>query len=868
MGSSFSRRLGWMTLCLSLGCAAWSTATAAEAPGSKDAAEFRAPAVPLVACDPYFSIWSPATKLTDADTAHWTGKPHRLTSLVTIDGKPFRIMGHEPANVPPLEQKSVAITPTQTKYKFAGGNIELALTFTTPSLPEDIDLLSRPITYVTYVVSATDGKKHDVRLYFEASAELAVNTPDQAVTAAVEQDGKLTALKLGSQEQAVLGRRGDDVRIDWGYFYLAAAKDAIDSTAIGAPQAMRAAFLSGKDVKKVESSAAHAGDLAAAITFDAVSVQEQPVTRACILAYDDLYSIEYMHEPLRPYWRRNGLDAKGLLSEAARDYKSLLERCDKFDKELMADLAHAGGPEYAQICALAYRQCFAAGKFVADANGQPLQFCKENHSNGCIGTSDVFYPMAPQFLLLGPSLAKSFIVPFMNYAASDRWKFPFAPHDLGTYPKANGQVYGGGESNERNQMPVEETGNLMLLMAAVAKVEGNASFAEQYWPQLEKWAAYLKEKGFDPENQLCTDDFAGHLAHNVNLSVKAICGLGAYAQLCELRGKPEEARQYREVAEQFAQRWITEAADGDHFRLAFDKPGSWSQKYNLVWDRVLGLNLFPPAVAEKEMAFYRHRQNRYGLPLDNRKAYTKLDWILWSATLTQKDDDFRALVGPVYRFLNETPDRAPMGDWYRTDSARKEGFTARPVVGGVFMRMLYDDGVWKKWAARDTTKATGYAPMPQPPKVNTAIPAADSAAAEWRYTTEKPTGEWSASDYNDSSWQKGKSGFGTRDTPGARVGTVWKSPDIWLRRKFDGPTAVAESLRLHIHHDEDAQVYINGVLARRLQGFNTDYEDAPISTAALKTLKPKDNVLAVHCHQTGGGQYIDVGLVSVESAKK
>ncbi len=248
-------------------------------------------------------------------------------------------------------------------------------------------------------------------------------------------------------------------------------------------------------------------------------------------------------------------------------------------------------------------------------------------------------------------------------------------------------------------MPVEETGNMLILLAALAKMEGNAAFASRYWPVVTKWAAYLKAKGFDPENQLCTDDFAGHLAHNVNLSAKAIVALGAYAQLCRLRGEQKTADETLSIARGFAERWIREADDGDHFRLAFDRPHTWSQKYNLVWDKILGLGLFPDDVLKKEMTFYRKTQNRYGLPLDNRKAYTKIDWTLWTACLTNDRGDFDALVAPVYDFLNTSPDRSPMTDWYQTTTARRVGFTARPVVGGLLLRALYDGAVWKKYSS-------------------------------------------------------------------------------------------------------------------------------------------------------------------------
>lgn len=827
-----------------------------------------APAIPLITCDPYFSVWSTGKRLTDVQTTHWTGKPHPLVGLVTIDGTPFRFMGTEPSGVPALEQVHSEITPTQSIFVFAGAGIELRLTFTTPALPSDVDILSRPITYVTLDARGTDAKTHDVKLFFQASAELTVNTPQQSVEGSSLHVGDLVALKLGSLDQAVLETKGDDLRIDWGYLYLTAPTEQAVSYSIGAPKAQRESFTSGKALPEVAAKSPPADQLAAAIVMSLPQVGTEVVSRWIVVAYDDLESIEYMGNQLKPYWRRNGLDAEGLLTDAARDREKLIAACNQFDRELTADLIDAGGDEYAAIATLAYRQCFAAGKFVADANGQPLQFCKENHSNGCISTSDVFYPMSPQFLLFGPTLAKSFVVPFMNYAASDRWRFPFAPHDLGTYPKANGQVYGGGEQTEENQMPVEESGNLLILMAAIAKLDGNADFAGHYWPQLEQWAKYLKQEGFDPANQLCTDDFAGHLAHNVNLSAKAICGLGAFAQLCQLRGDAAQAAEYRHVAEEFAARWVKEADDGDHFRLAFDKPGTWSQKYNLVWDRVLGLNLFPQAVLDKEMVYYRKNQNRYGLPLDNRKAYTKLDWTLWTASLTGGRGDFVALAHPVLEFLQNTPDRSPMTDWYETESAKKVGFTARPVVGGVFMQLLHDAKVWRKWSERDLTKAKDYAPMPHLPKVTNPVPAADSAAATWRFTTEPPKGRWYDPGYDDSKWQRGPSGFGTTGTPGARIGTTWNTSDIWLRREFDLPEAASDSLRLHVHHDEDAEIYINGVLARRIGGFISDYEQLRISPEALQTLKSHGNSLAVHCRQTGGGQYIDVGISSVEAPPK
>jgi len=664
---------------------------------------FRPPAVPLIAHDPYFSIWSTADKLTDDNTRHWTGTEQPLCSLIRIDGKTFRLMGRDPSSAPAFGQTSIEVLPTRTIYSFQDQGVRVALTFLTPALPQDLEALSRPVTYVVWQVNSIDGRQHDVSLYFDAAASLAVNTPDERVTWSRVQLKGMTALRASSQQQPVLDKDGDNLRIDWGSLYLAAPPDENPyETATDRNSARNMFVASGKLPDADDTETDRQADrlpptLAVALPLGAVG--DQPVARHVLIAYDDVWSLTFLERRVRAYWRRNGATAADLLTDAERDYASLAERAQKFDRDLLADLRKEGGEHYALMASLAYRQSFAAHKLAVDEDGSLLFFPKENFSNGCIDTVDVFYPSSPLFLLLNPKLLEGSVIPIMEYASLARWRFDFAPHDLGRYPHANGQVYGGGERTEENQMPVEESSNMIILTAAIEKAENSTALAKRYWPLLTKWAEYLKAKGLDPENQLSTDDFAGHLAHNANLSIKAIVALGAYAQMAAATEHPAEASAYRAVASDFAQRWTQMAAEGDHYKLAFDSSGTWSQKYNLVWDRVLALNLFPKKIAETEIAWYKKRQNKYGLPLDNRSEYTKLDWIYWTASLADSQKDFDALIEPTYNFANESPSRVPLTDWYWTQDGRQRGFQARSVVGGLFMKMLVDQSAWKRWVA-------------------------------------------------------------------------------------------------------------------------------------------------------------------------
>ncbi|MGD0893404.1 MAG: DUF4965 domain-containing protein [Terracidiphilus sp.] len=672
----------------------------------------RAPATPLVVHDPYFSIWSTGDRLTDGPTKHWTGVRHELNGLVRVDAKTYRFLGNANGEIPALEETSRQITPTRTMVTLQSAEIELRVTFLTPAFPDDLRIMARPITYLVWDVKSRDGDRHDVAIYLDADAAIATNSRDESVVWSRAEVKGLHLLRTGTTTQPMLEKFGDNLRIDWGYFTIAvpAAEGASEEAA--GNEAYREKFLTTGTIPEEDDLAQPrmpASRYPPPPTLNLVlkvgSVDATPVTRHVLLGYDDGYSVEYMQQRLLPYWRKEFPTFSALLEGAERDFEPLRKRAEQYDAELQHDLTQAGGPEYAAIATLAFRQAIGAHKLVEDASGVAFFMPKENFSNGSISTVDVIYPSSPMFLFLNPKLAEAQLEPVLRYAQSGRWKFPFAPHDLGVYPLANGQLYGGGEVSEEDQMPVEESGDMILMVAAIAHAEHNADFAARYWPLLTKWAEYLLDKGFDPENQLCTDDFAGHLAHNTNLSIKAIEALAAYSKLAEKLGDHKAAARYETAAKSMAAKWVSMARDKDHYKLAFDKDNTWSQKYNLVWDDILDIHMFPAEVADEEIAFYKTKVNLYGLPLDNRATYTKLDWTLWTATLARNPAEFQLLVHPVFEFLNQTPDRVPMTDWYDTISAREVSFQARSVVGGVYIKVLADPQLWSKWVARASKTA-------------------------------------------------------------------------------------------------------------------------------------------------------------------
>lgn len=625
----------------------------------------RAPAYPLVNVDPYFSLWSMSDTLNGDTVRHWTGKPNTVIGTVTIDGEEKLFMG-KCDRLPKLQQTAVDVDAFTTTYMFADDKITLSARFTTPLLPDDLKVMTRPVSYLALTWWSNDDCEHTVSATVLASEELVMDKKgDDSADCEIVSARGIPCAKMGRADQKILNRSGDDLRIEWGYFYL------------GIPGG--------------EMSSFRCPDEEMTYVMGKAEIQEAE-EQLVLFAYDDIVSLEYFGDQVKSVWNSDGTTILDAIADANDEYEILCATCDATAENLYLEAVRAGGVKYAELLSLAFRQVISAHKCALDTEGNVIFISKECFSNGCAATVDVSYPSIPMFLYYNPELVKGMMRPIFKYAESEAWPFDFAPHDAGQYPLVNGQVYGGNAIE--SQMPVEECGNMLVMVTTTAIAEDDASYAAAHWDTLNAWVQYLIRYGEDPANQLCTDDFAGHLAHNCNLSIKAVMGVACFGILNRMLGHEDEAVKYLDTAKAMARSWTERASNGDgSFRLAFDRPDTYSMKYNAVWDKLFGTGIFPAEVMQSEVSTNFARMNPYGMPLDNRAKYTKSDWLVWTATLLRDEADFERYIEPLWTAYNCSESRVPMTDWYDTVTGRQIGFQNRTVQGGLFIKLLEASGI-------------------------------------------------------------------------------------------------------------------------------------------------------------------------------
>ncbi len=664
------------------------------------------PCYPLFVKDPNFSLWVADDLLNTDYPKTWFGERKKICGFVDIGGQKYCFLGRTadfvPYGVKPAEQTDLKVTAFTTEYTFSVGGATLKVKFVSPLPPDDIGLLSLPVCYMEYELAGSDG---EVSVF--VGGNIAYNDIPQTQDKRVIGDSFVLddceAAVIGLLRQLPLSNNNDAYGADWGYFYLSGQHTCVaDGAALADYVKCNNRNISCKTEDKYIAS------------FNTAQ------SGIVMLGYDETVAINYFGKYLQGYYLQNHsiFDA---LKYVQSNYTQIDKKLSAFDDKLQSDIAakcDGFSDEYYNVIVASLRQSIAAHKLVRD--GDDLLFLsKECWSNGSIATVDVSYPSVPLYLLYNPELAKGMMRPILKFARMPVWNFDFAPHDAGTYPACNGQGYGVKKSVEARlgttykpgdvttrfptynlpanadvydfagQMPVEECANMLIMFYACYRSDGDISFFAQNADLTAKWVNYLVNNGLHPANQLCTDDFAGHLANNINLAIKATVGIACYAELLRAVGSKDDAEKYRKIAEEFAAEIETFGNKFDHLPLTWDSDGgTYSLKYNMAFDKVLGLGLFSDAIAEREVDFYLSKLNEYGVPLDNRKEYTKSDWLVWAAGLSDDKSKQGKLIASLDKYLRTSYERIPFADWYETKSTLHHEFLARSVQGGCFMLLL------------------------------------------------------------------------------------------------------------------------------------------------------------------------------------
>lgn len=688
------------------------------------------PAYPLFTKDPFFSVWSPSDKLNESDTIFWTGMRRRTYGLVYCDGETYAFMGI-PECAKRLTQTNVEITAFSTIYTFTSEKFDLKVSFISPLPLRELDVMACPVCYVTYAVTPKQ-KIEKFSVSIALHEDFCYDKTRMPVRGGVYKLGDYQSAWFGLKKQLMMSQSTDSSAAEWGDWYVTGEKAMIVN---------HTGFMNYVSTGNLDFICEEWGDkyiVACNEYFDISSEFEGKLT----VAFDDGLSIFYFGEWLKGYWFENGKTIYDAIRYSYENYDYIISLLDAYDDDLKQK-AVKYGEDYLHVLYAGLRQSIAAHKLVKTRKGDIVFLSKENHSNGCIATVDVSYPSTPLYLLYNPELVKGMLIPVLEFAQMPVWTYDFAPHDVGTYPYVLGQVYAanlrrpaGGKwkgaehifyncqnhavENQPNQpytypyiysmpnengelfnfdyqMPVEECGNMLVMIASTIAVDGDTTLARKYFNSLKTWVKYLKKYGLMPGNQLCTDDFAGHLDKNINLSVKAIVGIRAYAYICEKLGKNSEAIKWKDLAEVYAAKWKENCVTpGKQTPLVFDgDENTFALKYNMAFDVMFGSNLFDESIREREVDYYISASNQYGVPLDSRSTFTKSDWILWATTLTSDIEKRKKLIAPIAKFLRESLSRAPFTDWYFTDSGFMRGFQNRSVQGGLFAPLLADSGLVK-----------------------------------------------------------------------------------------------------------------------------------------------------------------------------
>ncbi|KAI0347134.1 DUF1793-domain-containing protein [Trametopsis cervina] len=689
---------------------------------------FNPGSIPLAVRSPYLSAWldqGSGTAL-NADWPHfWTGSILGWAGYVNVDGTSYNFLGVP--NVPGTNgqkavQKSFTFTSTQSTFVMAAGPIDLTVQFLSPVEPNDLVKQSLPFSYLSLSASSTDGKAHSVQVYSDISAEW-ITGDNSLTTNWTTTIGDIIVHQTQLEQQSSFSEIND--RIQQGAAYFAITKDAGTTYQTGQDVIVRAQFINNGKLANTQDTEFRAVSdrwpvFAFAQDLGRVTTSSSPVVIAVGHVRDP--AVEYIvakgarQNRSLLFWSQFS-SVQAAITSFLGDYSGALSRAQSFDSKVQSD-ASVISSDYAAIAALSVRQAFGATELTISKNtdgsfnsSDIMMFMKEISSDGNVNTVDVIFPSWPVLLYTNPTLGKYLLLPLFAYQATGQYPNKWSIHDMGAhYPQALGHNDGSDEA-----MPVEESGNMLIMTLSHAQKTNDHSLLTTYFNLLDQWTQFLITDSLIPANQISTDDFAGSLANQTNLAIKGIVGIKAMSVIAGLVGDSARSSNYSNIAASYVTQWqkFATSADQKHLTLSYGNDSSWGLSYNMYADKLLGTNVFPQSIFDMQTAWYSTVVNSFGVPLDTRHTYTKSDWEIWTAAMVSSTAVRDMFVSSVAKYAADGSSRQPLGDWYETTNGDVESFRARPVVGGHFALLALGSSSTVDTLGSSTTNSTEPKPSPQ-----------------------------------------------------------------------------------------------------------------------------------------------------------
>ncbi|KAF2144083.1 uncharacterized protein K452DRAFT_223453 [Aplosporella prunicola CBS 121167] len=650
------------------------------------------PSFPLAVKNPYLSAWLPGNQAADLPSAQpefWYANKLTWSVLARVDGDVYNLFG-----VPSPEdgtQSATVVsgnyTATHSIFSLTAGSASITLDFFSPISVDNLVRQSYPFSYLTVSVSGVDGASPSVQIYSDIDDTWTGQSEGTTITHTA--DGATTLFELEANVQKHYSEA--DEMAQWGQAIYAARTDSYQA---GTAAAVRGQFIkNGTLANSTESAAGNVVGFAQ--DLGSVSSSQQVVF---VVGYVREDAIDYRGTAYTPYYRSAYPKTIGAVSRFLDIHDDAVTESESFDAQVVSVGDATGGSNYTAILELSTRQIFGGIDITIEKSSldtsEPWAFIKEISSNGNLNTIDIIFPTFPFFYMFAPNWIKYLLDPTLTYLESGAYPHPYVIHDLGThYPNSTGHDEGLEEA-----MPIEETGNLMVLALAHKQATGDASIYESHTELFKGYADYLVDNGLYPTNQFSTNDGLGKFTNMTNLGVKAAVGLAAYGELSGSTNYTDKGKEFAGTIWEGLGTAVTDDTETRYFTLTYGN-STWFLTFNLYADKLLGLEVFDDEVYTAQSAFYPTVRDEWGVAIEGAVVWAKTDWQMWTAAFSEEGTQ-EMFINDLYAFIANGKNTAPFGDRYWTSGANAgetaQSFRARPTLGAHFAVAALKQGVLSK----------------------------------------------------------------------------------------------------------------------------------------------------------------------------